>query len=81
MSKKIYYSDIIISQVVGTIPAETREWVKNKVVMIEKNVEVKEAFQIVWLLRKVLPPKYYVSTLGPGQYEEGSTFNSLKQHA
>lgn len=72
MAKRLYYSDIIISRPISKEGA----WIKWEVVDIEKNVEDKRATSIVKVLKRVLPPKYYVASIGPGQFEKGSTWSS-----
>lgn len=71
---KIFYDDIIISEVIST-----EDNVKtNKVIMIEKNVELQKSIEIVNVLKKVLSPRYYIMHLGPNQYEVGSTYHSKR---
>lgn len=79
MAKRISVDDIIISKEIGDLPGQKRHWVNNEVVMIERNIESKRASQIVADLKKILPKAYYISTLGPGQYQIGSTYSSLKK--
>lgn len=70
MAKKIHLDDIIVSEKIGQKGTEI-QW---KVVAMIEGVEYKQAGQIAKVLKRVLPPKYYCSSLGPGQYKVGSTY-------
>lgn len=70
MAKRQYPDDIIISKLIK-VDGVHKQW---KVVMIEKNIEYKQAGRIAKILQRVMPSGYYASSLGPGQYEVGSTY-------
>lgn len=69
---KLHYDDIIISKLVKD-DSSRKKW---KVVDILLNIESKQAAAIAKVVRRVLPPKFYVSALGPGQYHKGSIYFS-----
>lgn len=69
---KTFYNDVIVSEVVEIVNGT----LINEVIHVFKHVELKESNHMVKTLRRVLPKKYYVESIGPGQYEEGSIYQS-----